>query len=248
MKRSLSNLSNYSIKTKDGSKGKIKDFLFDEEKWIIRYIDADFGNLFSDRRILIPTVLLGEPDWEEKVFPVNLSEENINTCPGLEDKAPVSREYESELSKHYNINFYWLPGYTMTSAPTMLYPPRPFHIPEKEISEDDIDTNLRSYNEITGYHIDTTDGRLGQVNDIIIDEEDLQIVYAIIDTSSWMPWSKQVIIPVNRLQKISYVKREVSIDLHSDTIKSAPEYKGIVKLNVEQENALHDYYKNAGSQ
>jgi len=129
----------------------------------------------------------------------------------------------------------------------MLYPPRPFHIPEKEISEDDIDTNLRSYNEITGYHIDSTDGRLGQVNDIIIDEEDLQIVYAIIDTSSWMPWSKQVIIPVSRLQKISYVKREVSIDLHSDTIKSAPEYEGIIELNVEQENVLDDYYKNAGS-
>ncbi|MFO8066625.1 MAG: PRC-barrel domain-containing protein, partial [Bacteroidales bacterium] len=57
------------LQTKDGTSGKIKDFLFDEESWVIRYIDADFGGLFKNRRILIPTALLGEPDWEKKHFP-----------------------------------------------------------------------------------------------------------------------------------------------------------------------------------
>jgi len=43
MKRSLKDLSHYSLETKDGKVGSTKDFLLDEKQWIIRYLEADFG-------------------------------------------------------------------------------------------------------------------------------------------------------------------------------------------------------------
>lgn len=244
MKRSLSNLSKYSIQTKDGTNGKIKDFLFDEESWVIRYIDADFGGLFKNRRILIPTALLGEPNWEEKHFHINLSEESIQACPDLDEKAPVSREYETELNKYYEIRNYWPHGYTITAAASMIFPPRPLQVPSKIVNEEDLDTEMRSYNELKGYHINAIDGKLGSVKDIVIDEDDWQIVYAIIDTSDWQPWSKKVLLPINWLNKISYTKKEVDIELHTGTIKNAPEFEDMVNLNLELENELYDFYKN----
>lgn len=248
MKHTLGNLSKYNVETKDGAKGKIKDFLFDDESWIVRYLEADFGNLFTYRRILIPVPLLGEPDWESKVFNVKLSEDEIDSCPHLEDKATVSREYEKELSKYYAINYYWLSGYTMTGSPGLLFPPRPLRVPVKEEGEDEIDTNLRSYNEVRGYQINAADGKLGLVKEIIIDEDDFQIVYAVVDTTAWLPWSKKVLIPVNWLDRISYLDREVTINLKTDTIKDAPEYEGVVSLNAEEENIHYDFYRNTNKE
>ncbi|MGC9343850.1 MAG: PRC-barrel domain-containing protein, partial [Bacteroidales bacterium] len=84
MKRSLNNLIKYSIKSKDGSDGKVKDFLFDDESWIVRYLEADLGKLFSSKRVLIPRVFLGDPNWDEKEFPIELSEELIKEGPDIQ--------------------------------------------------------------------------------------------------------------------------------------------------------------------
>jgi hypothetical protein len=45
MKRSLKNLTGYSLEGNDGTQGKVKDFLFDEETWGVRYVDADIKGI-----------------------------------------------------------------------------------------------------------------------------------------------------------------------------------------------------------
>jgi hypothetical protein len=32
-----------TLQAKDGTKGTVKDFIFDEESWIIRYLKTDLG-------------------------------------------------------------------------------------------------------------------------------------------------------------------------------------------------------------
>jgi hypothetical protein len=46
MKLSVKGIIGYTIKGVDEVKGKVKDFLFDEETWIVRYLDGDFGLIF----------------------------------------------------------------------------------------------------------------------------------------------------------------------------------------------------------
>jgi sporulation protein YlmC with PRC-barrel domain len=243
MKRSLKKLTGYTIRTKDSKDGKVKDFLFDEKQWVVRYLDADFGNVFSAQRILIPKVFLKSPQWEDKIFPTELGKDMIEKCPKPNEHLPVSRKYENELNKHYQINPYWASPYFGTTA--NIYPTRPIHTPKKSIKEKYVDTILRSFNEVEGYHIHAIDGNLGHIEDVIIDDVDWQIIYLIIDTKNWLPWSKKVIIAVDWLDSISYVNREVKINMQTETIKNAPEAKSIELIDFEFEKSLYDYYSSS---
>lgn len=245
MKRSLKNLTGYSLEAMDGPKGEVRDFLFDEERWIIRYLEADFGNLFKNKKVLIPGIFLKKPEGDNKHFPVNLTKEDIESCPDLDEKMPVSREYEKELNKHYNIDNYWPYVYTAPAGAAMYFPPRPIKVPSKIINEKDLDTSLRSFKEVKGYYIKAINGKLGHVEDIIIDDNDWQIVYLIVDTSNWQPWSKKVLLPVDWMGEISYVDRKVTINLISEIIKNAPEFYPVHSVEIDYEKALYEFYNNS---
>ncbi|MFN2354895.1 MAG: PRC-barrel domain-containing protein [Desulfopila sp.] len=52
----------YSIKATDTDIGHIKDFILDEETWIIRYLIVDTGNcLPGGKKVIIP------PQWVEVI-------------------------------------------------------------------------------------------------------------------------------------------------------------------------------------
>jgi sporulation protein YlmC with PRC-barrel domain len=125
----------------------------------------------------------------------------------------------------------------------MYYPARPIRVPVKEINENDLDTKLRSFKEVKGYHILATDGHLGHVEDIIADNADWQLIYVIIDTSNWRPWSKKVILLISWLKEICYASKEVSIDVDTEVIKNAPEIDTSKPIEEAFEKALLDYYE-----
>jgi sporulation protein YlmC with PRC-barrel domain len=243
MKLSVKNITGNSIETTDGMEGKIRDFLFDEDNWVIRYIDADFGSFFKDKRVLLPIGVITEHVWDSKLFLLNITRENIDNSPKPDDIPTVSREYEKKVMKHYGYAAYWDSGYIPPSHPGLYYPARPLKIPAKRIREEDLDTKLRSFKEVKGYHILATDGKLGHVEDVIVDDHDWQMVYLIIDTSNWRPWSKKVILLVNWLENISYASREVSVNVDADIIKNAPEFDVNKPVEEAFERALLDYYK-----
>ena len=243
MKRSLKELKGYSLQAVDGEKGKVKNFLFDENEWIVRYVEVDLGNFFKEKRVLVPIEFFGEPDWEEQHFPVKITVEMIKNSPDLKFDLPVSRKYEEELLNHYEIRPYWPETVaTYVGRESMLNPDSPFQTPKKITSEKDIDTNLRSFNEITDYYINAIDERFGHVDDIIIDDENWHIVFVVIDTKNLSPWSKEVILPIEVVNEIRYFDKEAVINLTKESIKNAPEYNPAMAINVESEKELYDFY------
>lgn len=243
MKRSLKELQGYSVEAKDGTKGKVKDFLFDYHRWVIRYLEADLGTFFSGKKVLVPRMFLKEPKWESQHFPVSLTKEAIESCPELSTNMPVSQKYEQELTKYYGVGEYWNNMYVPPAgAPVYIYPPGVVKTPDQVINEKDLDSRLRSYEEVKGYYVKAIDKELGHIDDLIINDADWQILYAVVDTSNWLPWSKRVLIGVQWMTKISYVDQTVSINLHSDTIKKAPEFDPSKPVNEVYEKQLYDFY------
>ena len=246
MKLSLKEILGYSIETYDHVTGKIKDFLFDEEDWIIRYVDADLGFNLPDRRVLIPQTFLKETEWSTQNFKVSLSKEGLTTCPALEKFLPVSRMYEEELNKHYRIANYWARKYNSPKKgfDNMRHfdlPNQNFKAAPKLIREKDIDTNLRSFSEIIGYDILTADGNLGCVDDVLIESDDWGIISIIVDTSKWQPWSKKVIIASTWIEEVSYLDRQIKISLSTKVVESAPEYDPLEPINEEVEKRYYNY-------
>ncbi len=243
MKRSVKELLGYTLQALDGEKGKVNNFLFDDETWIIRYLEADLGGLFSDKRVLIPRTRLGEARWEDKHFPIELTIDKIENSPSLEFDLPVSRTYEKELIEHYEIKPYWPSNMVAYQGVASLFNPRePMKTPQYVTEKNESETHLRSFREIRGYYIKAVDDRFGHIEDLIIDDNVWQVIYVIVDTKNIVPWGKKVILPIEMIDEISYQNQEASINLSKENIKDAPEYNSAMAVNSEYERVLYDFY------
>lgn len=241
MKRSIKEILNYQVETKDLVYGNVADFLFDEKLWFIRYLKVDFGNLFNPEKVLLPKVFLKRPRWKKKQLPAALNISDIDKCPKIENHLPVSRKYEEQLHKHFELKPYWYSAYSVPMG-LAFYTPRQIRVPSEDGEFDEEKSILRSFIEIESYQIEAIDGKFGHIEDLIIDDKNWQITYVVVDTSNWLPWSKKVLISVDQLSAISYSKREVKINLYIDKIKSAPAYDPTDLINEDYERGLHDFY------
>lgn len=107
MLRSINDLKNYSIVASDGSVGDVKDFLFDDLAWVIRYFVVETGTWLSSRKVLISPTAIQEPNWEEKIFPVLLAKEQVRNSPDIDTDKPVSRQHEMDYLGYYGYSYYW---------------------------------------------------------------------------------------------------------------------------------------------
>lgn len=243
MKRSLKEIKGYALEAVDGEKGKVKNFLFDEETWIIRYLEVDIGGFFSDNRVLIPINFVGLPDWDKQHIPIQLTTEMLKNSPDLEFDLPISRKYEKDLLSHYDLKPYWPSAVATYSARgSLLNPEAPFKAPGNVSDEEEMDTSLRSFNEIRGYYINAIDERFGHIDDLIIEDDDWYIHFVVIDTKNLAPWSKKVMLPVEMINEIRFFDKEAIINLPKESIKNAPEYDPAMPVNADYERVLYDFY------
>lgn len=235
MLRSALHLRSYQIAGTDGGLGKIKDLLFDDRLWVVRYLVADSGSWLPGRRVLIPPAVVEQPDWDERVLPVNLTRNQIKESPGLDEDRPVSRQHEVEMHAYYGWAPYW-------AGPAGLHPPvvppqEADLIPETERG----DPSLRSCVEVTGYRVSASDGALGQVEDLIVDDEGWPIRYAVVGTKTWLP-GRKILIPPRWVRSFSWDERRAALELTCEQIKNGPEYNPADPINRAYEARLYDYY------
>src|SRR5450432_2722333 len=172
MQRSINSLTGYKTGATDGEIGEVKEFYFDDETWAIRYLIIETGSWLTGRKVLLSPQALLVPDVKNKIFPVNLSKEQIRNSPDIDTDKPVSRRLEIDLYQHYSWQRYGGGGfYAGGSAGLLNLPPMGDETDIQEYpdtaSMPDWDPHLRSTKRITGYHIHATDGDIGHVNDFI---------------------------------------------------------------------------------
>jgi len=135
-------LEGFSIGAADGTIGKVKDFYFDVEAWVFRYVVAN-TNVWLGREVLLSPQSIGQADWEGKVLPVTITKEQVKNSPSIDTDEPISRQYESSYLGYYGYPYYW--GGTE-------------------------DAHLRSCNAVMGYHIHARDGDIGHVKGFLADD------------------------------------------------------------------------------
>lgn len=99
MLRSLYAMLDYHIAATDGDIGRARDFLFDDQSWIVHYLVAEIPSPLGKRRVLILPFVVGRPDWEAKRLPLLLSSSQIQASPPLEADMPVALQQESGLRR-----------------------------------------------------------------------------------------------------------------------------------------------------
>jgi hypothetical protein len=84
----------------------------------------------------------------------------------------------------------------------------------------------RSIGVLTGLHIKATDGEIGHVDDLLIDEDSWQIGYLVVDTSNWIG-GKWVAISPSVLRGINWSEGTVDVAVSRDVIKGSPEMESL---------------------
>lgn len=237
MLRSLQGLHDFAIGATDAPIGKVHSFLFDSRRWNVRYLVADTGTWLPGRKVLIAVTALGRPNWEDRVFPVTLTRDEVKTAPDVDADKPVSRQREIELHRYYGWAPYWSGfGVPMSGAPL---PPPTDAEEAKQAAQGD--PNLRSTREVKGYHIHATDGQIGHVEDFIAGDEDWVVRYLVVDTRNWLR-GRSVLVSPEWIQKVSWDEQQVYVDAGKKIVKECPTYNPSAPVNREYEVQLYDYY------
>jgi sporulation protein YlmC with PRC-barrel domain len=103
------------------------------------------------------------------------------------------------------------------------------------------DVHLRSCKAVTGYHIHASNGEVGHVCDLLVDEQTWAIRYLVVDTSNWWLGHKVLIAP-QWIDAVRWIDQSVTIDLDRQTVQGAPVYESTRQLNREREIALYRHY------
>jgi uncharacterized protein YrrD len=236
-------LARYKLHGLDGEIGKVEEFYFDDKHWTIRYLVANTGSWLTGRQVLISPYALKAMEKDEQTIAVNLTKEQIEDSPSLDTDKPVSRQFEHAYYGYYGWPMYWSGSYMWGNYPYIVRDPEQWKISAQE--KEKWDSNLRSSHEVSGYHIQATDGAIGHVEDFIIDDETWAIRYLIIDTQNWWP-GKKVLVSPQWINRVSWGGAKVFVNLSRETVKQSPEYTDGALLSRDYEIELHHHYKQQG--
>lgn len=252
MLRKLQNLKGFTIHGKDDDLGKVEDFYFDQHRFVLRYIVVDTGSWLKNEQTLISTNAFKQVNYEQKEILVDLTSDELEEAPSLEKNRSVSKVMEEKIVKHFDWPIYWTSPLT-SDGPAIqagsiirenLFNFDDLTDEEKRAEEEEIESNLRSFNEVRGYHIQAEDKEFGHLEDLFVDEENWVIRYLLIDTRNILP-GKDVLIAPEWLQNISWNQEKIFVSKTKKEIKNAPEYKEekagyLVHRDYEQK--LYDHY------
>ncbi len=238
-----SNIVGYGIEASDGRIGGVDDFLIDERAWAVRWLVVNAGGWLTDRRVLLPPGALGEPDPAGEIFPVRLTRQQVKESPDIDLDAPVSRQHEIELARHYQLSPYWIAGYDPVLG---VVPPVPPLLHEAAgakpgASEPHGDPRLQSMATIVGSYVKAVDGEIGHVEELLLDSDDWAVRYIVVDTKNWWP-GRQVLVAPSWIEGIDWGEGTVRVGRTRDEIKAAPEYDPARPVDRDYEARLHEHY------
>lgn len=236
-------LAGYKLHGRDGEIGEVDEFYFDDQYWTVRYLVANTGNWLADRKVLISPYALDSVSEERHQIDIDLTKKQIEDSPSLSSDQPVSRQFEETYYGYYAWPAYWYGPYAWGSYP---YPGRDHdnwvHSTHREKTWD---PHLRSTHDVSGHHLQATDGEIGHVEDFVIDDKTWAIRYLIVDTQNWWP-GKKVLVSPQWIKRVSWAESKVFVNLSREAIEQSPEYTEKSLLTRDYETGLHRHYDRQG--
>jgi sporulation protein YlmC with PRC-barrel domain len=217
MNRSVKHLHAYTVVGRDGDLGSVEEMYFDDEKWTIRYIVADLAEASEKDRAAVSPVSVDAVDWKNRMILVDLSRVEVAGSPDLEPEQPIGRDKERQLSSYYGIPVYWN-GVGLWG--NHVYPGLLAGESSKEEDRSDGEPHVHPTRAAFGYKIEATDGEIGRVEDLVVEEKTWEIQFLVIDTAGWLP-GKKVIVDTHWIEEVDWQKGTVSVSLPRNAIRSA---------------------------
>lgn len=210
MLHDLKTLFGSSVTATDGEIGTIRNFLFDDQSWKVRYLVVDLGSWLKQREVILAVAAVEHIDWTLKNFHVKLTRKQVRKSPGVDESRPVSRQQQMAMRDYFGCFACWLDREWGTgSVPTG----RKYPLRTRE------DQHLRSVWDLTGYAVWSSDRKMGLLDDFIVDEVSRQISYLIVKNGDWLQ-SHTALVPTRWVKSISWPNRRIDFELPGSGIEA----------------------------
>ncbi len=203
---SLKQLYRKKLRASDGDIGHVDDFYFNDQQWAVRYVVANTGSWLSGRLALISSPAFGNLHQNGDCLLVNLTRQRIENSPAIESHKPVSLQYQAYRD---GVEAWGVGGFPEA-------PPPPHLMPSKQASDD---VHLQSTQALSGYPIQTSEGAIGHVIDLIMDDKSWAICHLVVETGHWYS-RKEIVISPKHIDRISYEESKVLV-----TVSRKPSWK-----------------------
>jgi sporulation protein YlmC with PRC-barrel domain len=234
-----SSINGYDIEASDGRIGTVKNVLFDDSNWKIRWLVIDTGHWLSGRQVLVHPSAIGTPDHGRRHLPVHLTKAQIEASPEIQQDRPVTMQMQSGLYDYYGWDPYW--GGSLFGAGLGAMGPMGRFTPALPEVYDDGDPHLRSMTDVTGYHIHASDGTIGHVENFLVDDATWAIHYLIVDTRNWWPGAHVLISPF-AVKDIDWTGHAVHLNVTRERVKASPTWDPVQEVERLYQKRLHEHY------
>jgi hypothetical protein len=218
MLRSLKDLERYKVSATDGDVGNVAGFLMADARWAVRYLVVATGSFFERRQLLIAPMAFRAVDDSSARLRLTISVETLKNAPSVNLDLPVSQQDEQRYRGEYG---FYDPSPDGAGGPAS-------------------DRHLRSVKDVTGHHIEGTDGSIGHVKDFVVDDETWEIRYLFVATNNW--WlGKGVLVAPEWATRISWLDRKIYLGLTRGAVKHSPKWSATypVERGYEEQLKLH---------
>jgi hypothetical protein len=230
MLRSLQDLAGFECEATDGPIGTVEDFYFDDRTWHLRVFTVVAGPWLAARKLLIPSRSIDDVHGSERRLTASLTLAQVRAGPDIDSMEPVSRQHEVWRYGYY--------GYPPADAASK----EAFFAAQSEMHRergDDLD--LRSFRAMLRYHIRATDGDIGHLEGMIVDDETWDIRYLIVNTSDW-GLGRSVLLATAWVNDVSWLDAIVTVGVEREAVKQAPVYRPGEAIDRSYETRLHEHH------
>ena len=209
MLHDLKELIGASVLATDGEIGSIRNFLLDDRSWMICYVVVDVGTWYKRRDVVLPIAAVEQPDWTKRIFHVRLTKEQVRSSPDIDSEKPVSRQQEIAMEEYWGKMAYWV--YTQVEVGALMPTGRKYPVRTNE------DPDLRGAVNLIDYQVWATDGEIGRLESLIMDESSWHLGYLDVKAGDWL-LNRSVLISTRWIKSVSWANCRINLHHSRDGI------------------------------
>ena len=246
------------VAASDGRVGAVKDFLFDDQRWRVRWMVVDTGHWLPGRKVLIhpsaiaPIHLPPRPALpmlsfgESMEVSVNLSVGQVEASPDAAEDEPVTGQFEQRLYDYYGWDPFWgashFGGEGIVARPSGL--PLPAEAAEGRAADLDPppgDPHLGSAAAVKGFAVHAADGEIGSIDNVLIDDVRWAVRYFVVATRHWLT-GKLVQLAPPAVTDIDWRGERVGVNVTRERVNSAPAWDPLAMVDEITEERLRGHF------
>lgn len=230
----ISALKSLVVVGADGRIGAVKDFLFVDDRWQVRWLVIDTGKWLPGRKVLIHPSAITDWDFVRQEILTPLARQHVERSPDVPENQKLSRDLENSLFAYYGWDPDWRPGFLASTSGAET-------AAADAAGESVDDPHLRSFDAVRGYRLRATDGEIGSVENFLVDRAAWNIRYLIIVAGSWLT-GKEVLLAPYAVTRIDWLNREILLNVTREQVKNSPPWDPLKLIDEVYEQRLYRHY------